>query len=61
MPRQAFLEHFVVGVRRCRHELDAVLLQAVPAGIKIIASEGNVLDALAIEVHQVLFDLPGAF
>ena len=58
---QALLEHLVIGVRWRGHELDVVLLQSIPAGVQIVASEGDMLYSLAIEVHEVFFDLAGAF
>ncbi len=37
-----------------------MLLQVIPGLDQVIGQEGHVLDALAVELHQELFDLPGA-
>lgn len=60
MAGQALFEHFVIGLRRRRHEAHAEPLQRVPGLEQVIGQEGNVLDALTVELHQELLDLPGA-
>ncbi len=60
MTRQALFEHLVVGLRRCGHEAHAEALEGVPGLEQVIGQEGDVLDAFAVELHQELFDLPGA-
>src|SRR5215470_4572172 len=56
---QTLLEHLVVGRGRGGHQRDARLAQAVDAGVQIVGEERDVLDALAVELHQEFFDLAG--
>ncbi|SOY73835.1 protein of unknown function (plasmid) [Cupriavidus taiwanensis] len=57
---QAGVERFVVVVVRRGHQRHAGQLQAVDDLDQVVGQEGDVLDALAVECHQELFDLAGA-
>ena len=58
MPRHAFVEHFVVHLVGCAHQRNARHLQRVHRGQDVFGQQGDVLNALAVELHQELFDLP---
>src|ERR1700722_17172563 len=57
MPGYAFLEHFVVGIRRRRHELQAVGVQSVPGTQYVVRAQRHVLYALASILLDELLDL----
>src|SRR5207249_1124894 len=60
MARQALLEHLVVDVVRRGHDGNAGHLQAVDAREDVVGEQRDVLDALAVELHQEFLDLPAA-
>jgi hypothetical protein len=55
---QALGQHLVVDVVGCGHQRHAGHLQRVDAGQQVVGEQRHVLDALAVELHQELFDLP---
>ena len=57
---QALLEHLVVHVVGRRHQRHAGHRQLVDGGKDVVGEQCHVLDALAVEPHQELFDLPRA-
>src|SRR3990167_7389684 len=60
MPRQALVEHFVVGCGRRRHERGSKRLEPVPGGYQVVAQERDMLDAFAVVGAHEFFDLTAA-
>src|SRR3989442_10489140 len=56
MVRQALADHLVVGVRRVE-QLHARCAQLIDGGINVAAMHGDVLDALAVILLEILLDL----
>src|SRR2546429_3098549 len=56
MVRQALADHLVVGVRRVE-QLHARGAQLIDGGIDVAAMQGDVLDALAVILLEILLDL----
>ena len=57
MARQSLFEHVVVRARWRTHEGNTTLLEPVVAGDQIIAGKSDVLDAFALVLAKVLFNL----
>ncbi|EGE60007.1 hypothetical protein RHECNPAF_1740012 [Rhizobium etli CNPAF512] len=55
----AFIGHVVIGLRRTRHEAQAVVGKPVCGPINILGADGDVLDALAAVLLQIFLDLAG--
>ena len=58
---QALLEHLVVDVVRRRHQRHAGERELVDGREQVVGEQRHVLDALAVELHQELLDLPEPF
>ena len=59
MAGQAGLEHLVVDIVGRAHQRHAGHLQLVDGAEQVFGEHRDVLDALAVELHQELFDLIG--
>ena len=57
---QALVEHLVVDVVGRRHQRHAGQRQLVDGGEQVVGEQRDVLDALAVELHQELLDLARA-
>ena len=60
MTGQTGIEHLVIGVAGRCHQRHTSQRQAVHHGGQVVTHQGNVLNAFAVELHQILFNLPTA-
>src|SRR5829696_1187190 len=59
MAGQPLLQHLVIRLRRRRHQWHARRSQTIHRRRQIVGEQRDVLDALAVVLHQELLDLPG--
>src|SRR5579862_611172 len=58
--RQALLQHLVIDIIRCLHQRHPGAAQPIDTREQIVAAQCDVLDALAVELHEELLDLTRA-
>ena len=61
MAFQTLFQHLVVDVVGSSHKWNTRHLQRVNAFHQVICEQGNVLNAFAVELHQILFNLASIF